>query len=88
MSELHAARAHVAPRRWSAAETAVLLFRAWFRRRRFAALRRLSDEQLHDVGLTRDDILWGLSLPLRTDATRAVEVRRCCAARRAGERDA
>jgi uncharacterized protein YjiS (DUF1127 family) len=51
------------------------LFRAWSRRRRFIDLRHLDDHLLRDIGVTRDDLAWGASLPLREDATKRVRRR-------------
>lgn len=61
-------------------------FRNRRRRHRFADLQQLDDHLLRDIGLTRDDIGWGLSLPLREDA--ALLVRRRMAQRMpAGSRE-
>lgn len=51
------------------------LFRAWSRRRRFVDLRHLDDHLLGDIGVTRDDLAWGASLPLREDAAERVRRR-------------
>ncbi len=56
------------------------LFDAWRRRRRFATLRDLDDRQLSDVGLTRDDVAWGMRLPIMENA--AMRIRQQRAARR------
>ena len=60
------------------------VFRAWSRRRRFTDLRHLDDHMLRDIGLTRDDLAWGASLPLSEDA--AVQIRRRMARRSAPNR--
>ena len=45
------------------------------RRQALAALAKLSPEQLEDIGLDLEDILWGLDLPLRLNASVAVAAR-------------
>jgi uncharacterized protein YjiS (DUF1127 family) len=60
------------------------VFRSWSRRRRFTDLRQLDDHMLRDIGLTRDDLAWGTSLPLSEDA--AARVRRRMARRSAPDR--
>lgn len=60
--------------------------KAWRRtlqRRELAALRRLEPWQLEDIGLTKEDLDWGLDLPGDVDARRAVSER--AARRRADE---
>ncbi len=52
------------------------LFDAWQRRRRFGRLRDLDDRQLRDVGLTRDDVAWGMRLPVREDAAMRIRLQR------------
>jgi uncharacterized protein YjiS (DUF1127 family) len=54
---------------------AIGIFRSWSRRRRFTDLRRLDDHMLRDIGLTRDDLSWGTSLPLSEDAVARVRRR-------------
>lgn len=49
-------------------EPVVRLYTAWLRRRRFARLRALDDRHLDDIGLTRDEVEWGMRLPLRENA--------------------
>jgi uncharacterized protein YjiS (DUF1127 family) len=51
------------------------VFRSWRRRRRFEELRHLDDHVLWDIGLTRDDLVWGASLPLSDDAAAGVRRR-------------
>ncbi len=45
------------------------LYRAWRSRRDIARLAELSDHQLADIGLTRDDIRVARRAPLATDPT-------------------
>ena len=52
------------------------LFDAWRRRRRFATLRDLDDRQLQDIGLTRDDVAWGMNLPIRENAAMRIRLQR------------
>ncbi len=55
------------------------------RRRAFERLRSLDDHLLDDIGLNRDDVEWGLELPLWQDAAeqsrRRVKTRRARNAR-------
>lgn len=51
------------------------VFRAWIRRHRFAQLRDLDDRQLDDIGLSRDELEWGMRLPLRENAAQRVRCR-------------
>lgn len=57
------------------------IVKAWLRRRRFAQMRNLNDRQLDDIGLSRDELEWGMRLPLRENA--ALSVRRRTATSRA-----
>lgn len=59
------------------------LWSAYERRRALASLRRLDALQLEDVGLTHDDIDWGLDLPFYVNAAEAVSMR--ASQRRAAE---
>lgn len=45
------------------------------RRRQFKALLRYDPRMLDDMGLTPEDVAWGLGQPLWVDAARAVEAR-------------
>ena len=45
------------------------------RRRQFKALLRYDPRMLDDMGLTHEDVSWGLGQPLWVDAARAVEAR-------------
>ena len=60
---------------------------AYRRRTRFRsnvrALLEHEDTLLRDLGYRREDLVWALRLPLRVDAVRALEERRC--GERAGE---
>ncbi|GEM_PF-3901466 len=47
----------------------------WLARRRLKALLELDDHLLEDVGFDRQEIEWGLSLPLRTNAADALKDR-------------
>jgi uncharacterized protein YjiS (DUF1127 family) len=66
-------------RRPSILRAVIDVFRYRSRRRRFTDLRQLDDHMLRDIGLTRDDLAWGTSLPLSEDA--AARVRRKTALR-------
>lgn len=52
------------------------LFEAWQRRRRFATLRDLDDRQLRDIGLTHDDVAWGMRLPITENAAMRIRLQR------------
>ncbi len=47
-------------------------YRLWQCRREAHALQRLSDEQLHDIGLRRADVALSLALPPSRDPTLAL----------------
>lgn len=49
------------------------LLRNWLARRQLAKLQGLDDYLLNDIGLTRDDIRWGLALPRDVDAVAALD---------------
>ncbi len=47
--------------------------RNWIVRRQLLKLEKLDDYLLNDIGLSRDDIRWGLALPRDVDAVSALE---------------
>lgn len=49
------------------------LLRNWLARRQLGRLRALDEYLLNDIGLTRDDIRWGLNLPRHVDAVAALD---------------
>jgi uncharacterized protein YjiS (DUF1127 family) len=48
------------------------LYRNWQSRGKVKRMECLNDWQLHDVGLSRSDLLWVLSLPLSSNAEQAL----------------
>ncbi|WP_137390085.1 DUF1127 domain-containing protein [Rhodoligotrophos defluvii] len=54
------------------AKTALTLFRNWSARRKVRSLVQLEDATLRDIGLTRGDVLWASSLPVRENPIRAL----------------
>lgn len=54
------------------------LFMLWYNRRAMFKLSRLEDRILADIGLTRADIEWALSLPWHVDPTEALNDRLRC----------
>jgi uncharacterized protein YjiS (DUF1127 family) len=51
------------------------LIRNWRTRRAVARLDRLDDHMLHDIGVTREDVIWAAGLPLTVNAALALEER-------------
>jgi uncharacterized protein YjiS (DUF1127 family) len=51
------------------------LIRNWRARRAVARLDRLDDHMLHDIGVTREDVIWAAGLPLTVNAALALEER-------------
>ena len=49
------------------------LIHNWKARRRLAALADLEDETLEDIGFTRDEISWALSVPLTFNPAEELE---------------
>lgn len=49
-----------------------LWMRAWARRRRLQRLQDYDDHLLEDMGYTRQELAWALSLPMRVNARRAL----------------
>ena len=54
----------------------------WVTRRQLAKLQGLDDYLLHDIGLNRDDLHWGLSLPAGCDIALSLAERRDARLRR------
>jgi uncharacterized protein YjiS (DUF1127 family) len=52
------------------------MLRNWLTRRQLHKLQHLDDYLLNDIGLSRDDLHWGLSLPSDCDITLAMAERR------------
>ena len=49
------------------------MYRHWRSRRRLARLWALDDRMLDDIGLTREDVYWAMSLPLTVNPAAALE---------------
>jgi uncharacterized protein YjiS (DUF1127 family) len=52
------------------------VLRNWLTKRQLSRLQAMDDYLLHDIGLTRDDLRWGLSLPSSCDVAHALSERR------------
>jgi uncharacterized protein YjiS (DUF1127 family) len=55
---------------------------SWKHRSDLALLRDFDDHQLADIGITREDLSWALTLPFSHDPTHALEERALCRRRR------
>jgi uncharacterized protein YjiS (DUF1127 family) len=80
---LHPAAGLTPARVLEAVQMVVRGVRAWWKNRRgLAALARIDERLLADIGLTRSDVLGALAEPFWRDPTQAMAQRNACRARR------